>query len=689
MKNKLLSIVAAITLLSLPTVNFGQAPNLGTASNFALFTSVGAFAVTGNAAFVTGDVGTNAGAFSAFPPGTLNGAIHVANPTSTQAAIDVDAAYNDLFGRTCGLGIPTSLGPGQTLMPNTYCLLAASTLTGNLTLDGGGNPNSIFIFKINGAFRAFANSSITLTNGASLCNVYWQINGEVNLENNTAFQGTLLVNGAIHLFGNATLMGRALSRAGALDLENNVVTIPAAGTPTITASGPTTFCQGGSVTLTSSPASGYIWERNGVVIANTQSINVTTSGNYKVTTTGSCGGMSAITVVTVQNAPTPPTIAANGPTTFCSGGSVTLTASSAGAGGGYIWRRNGLVILGEIAQTLNVTTSGSYTVETTGMCGGMQSAPVVVTVNPTPSSTITPSGPTTFCQGGSVTLQAPIAAGNTYLWSTGETTSSIVVMTSGSYTVAVTNGPCTSISTPPTVVTVIPMGAAIPTITPAGPILLCLGGSVMLTSSPATSYVWRQNGVIIAPTTQTITVMPGLGMTNYTVTTPATACGTGGTSVATVVTVNPNPIATITAGGPTTICPGGSVVLTAAGAVGNTYLWSTGERTQSITVTAAGNYSVVVTNGGCSATSAVIVVTVNPIPTITSRGITTFCIGNCIKLTASAGSSYLWSNGETTQCISATVSGNYTVTVPNANGCSSTSAATVITVFDCCLCRKN
>src|SRR5205814_711828 len=115
---------------------------------------------------------------------------------------------------------------------------------------------------------------------------------------------------------------------------------------------------------------------------------------------------------------------------------------------------------------------------------------------------------------------------------------------------------------------------------------------------------------------------------------------------------NPLPSATIGASGATTFCAGGSVTLTASSA--SSYLWSNGATTQSITVNANGDYSVTVTGGnGCSATSAATSVTVNPLPSpaISASGATTFCAGGNVTLTASSASSYLWSNGATTQSI--------------------------------------
>jgi hypothetical protein len=435
------------------------------------------------------------------------------------------------------------------------------------------------------------------------------------------------------------------------------VTVNPNPTATITAGGPTTFCTGGSVTLTASAGSSYLWS-NG---ATTSSINVTQTGSYTVTVTNGngCSTTSSATTVTVNPNPTA-TITAGGPTTFCTGGSVTLTAS---AGSSYLWST------GATTSSINATQSGSYAVTVTNGNGcSTTSSATTVTVNANPTATITPSGPTTFCTGGSVTLTA--SAGSSYLWSNGATTSSINVTQAGSYTVTVTNANGCSTTSSATAVTVNANPTA--TITAGGPTTFCTGGSVTLTASAGSSYLWS-NGA----TTSSINVTQA---GNYTVTvTNANGCST--TSSATTVTVNANPAATITPSGPTTFCTGGSVTLTAS--AGSSYLWSTGATTPSINVTQTGNYTVTVTNAnGCSATSSARSVTVNPNPTatISAGGPTTFCTGGSVTLSASAGSSYLWSNGATTSSINVTQAGSYSVTVTNGNGCSTTSSATSVTV---------
>lgn len=145
---------------------------------------------------------------------------------------------------------------------------------------------------------------------------------------------------------------------------------------------------------------------------------------------------------------------------------------------------------------------------------------------------------------------------------------------------------------------------------------------------------------------------------------------------------NPVLSASVTAGGATTFCTGNTVTLTSSSPSGNA--WSNGASSQAITVTSTGNYFVVVTNGnGCTAASNTIAVTVNPLPstpTISAGGATTFCSGGSVVLTSSAATGNVWSNGATTQAITVTSTGNYTVTFTNGNGCSSTSLVTAVTV---------
>jgi hypothetical protein len=447
------------------------------------------------------------------------------------------------------------------------------------------------------------------------------------------------------------------------------VTVDAApAQPTISASGATALCSGGSVTLTASPGTTYLWSTG----ATTSSITVSSAGTYTVQVTNAAGCQSVAslgTTVTVGTPPATPTITAGGATTFCAGGSVTLTSS---AGTSYLWSN------GATTSSISATTAGTYTVQVTNAAGCISSASsgTVVTVNAAPAQpTISAGGPTTFCAGGSVSLTA--SAGTSYLWSTGATTAAISPTTAGTYTVQVTNaGGCQSVASTGTTVTVNTLPSQ-PTISAGGPTTFCTGGSVTLTASAGTSYLWSTGATTasIAPTTAgTYTVQ----VTN------AAGCQSVA-SAGTTVSVNALPSQpTITAGGATTFCAGGSVTLTAS--AGTSYLWSTGATTASITPSTSGTYTVQVTNAAAcqSIASAGTTVTVNALPsqpTITAGGPTTFCQGGSVTLSASSGTSYLWSDGSMSASINPSSTGTYTVQVTNAAGCQSiASASTVVTV---------
>jgi gliding motility-associated-like protein len=439
-------------------------------------------------------------------------------------------------------------------------------------------------------------------------------------------------------------------------------------TPVITPSGPLSFCAGDSVVLTSSPASSYLWSPGA---ASSQSITVKTPGTYYVET-GNGSGCTAvsipITVNVLANTPVP-VITASGALSFCSGDSVVLTSSPAAA---YNWSPGG-----QTTQSITVHSSGTYFVEAdNGNNCPSVSTPVSVTVNTVPATpAISASGPITFCNGGNVTLTS--TAATSYHWyPNGETTQSITVSATGNYYVETGNGTgCTASATPVSVtVNAVP---ATPTISASGPITFCNGGSVTLTSTAATSYYWYPNG----ETTQSITVS---ATGNYYV---ETGNGTGCTASATPVSVTVNAVPAtpaISASGPLTFCNGGSVTLTSTAAT--SYHWyPNGETTQSITVSATGNYYVETGNGtGCTASATPVSVTVNAVPatpTISASGPLTFCNGGNVILTSTAATSYHWyPNGETTQSITVSATGNYYVETGNGTGCTASATPVNVTV---------
>jgi gliding motility-associated-like protein len=475
-----------------------------------------------------------------------------------------------------------------------------------------------------------------------------------------------------------------IAAPGCLDTDTiNLVVNALPATPTITAGGPTIFCAGGNVTLTSSAGSTYLWS-NG---ATTQSINVTTSGSYIVRVTdanGCLSAASAATVVKVNALPVTPTITAGGPTAFCAGGSVTLTS---GAGSAYLWSN------GATTPGINVTTPGSYTVKVTDAngCQSAASVPTLVTVNALPVPTISADDPTTFCAGSSVTLTSSTGTG--YLWSTGATTASINITTSGSYTVRVTDAyGCQSAASASTVVNV----NALPVVNAGIDTTISTGTSTLInatvTGTGPFTYSWSPSlqladAFIEDPATVSLTTTT---IFTLTATSTATSCSD---MDAVTITISGGTLSSTPTATPEAACAGTNVQLNAIASGGSgiyTYVWTSvpaGFTSSSADPTANPLvntiYYVAVSDGSATVNSQV-AVTVNALPvtpTITAGGPTTFCANGSVTLTSSAGSTSLWSNGANAASINVATAGSYTVKVKNASGClSPASAAVVVTV---------
>lgn len=232
MKNQLFFIAATAALLS-PAFTFGQAPNLGTAAGYILFTTNGAVSNSG-ISHITGNVGTNNGSSTAF--GNVNGNLHDGDGASAQCAADLLAAYNQLNGTTPAFFPAPLLGNGQTLNAGVYSISGNATLNLDLTLNAQGNPGAVFIFQVQGAFSTNASSKIRLINGALACNVFWKVEGMVNMASGTTMRGTIIANNAaIKMNTGDTLEGRALSIAGAITIDGVLAYTPiGCGSPALT-----------------------------------------------------------------------------------------------------------------------------------------------------------------------------------------------------------------------------------------------------------------------------------------------------------------------------------------------------------------------------------------------------------------------------------------------------------------------
>ncbi len=465
-------------------------------------------------------------------------------------------------------------GTGPLLSANTGTGLTYRWLRNNLPISGV--TSSSFQTSQSGSYRVIVTNATGCfdTSAATLVTIGAAINAQIGPAGPTTFcnggsvvlnattgtgftyiwlrNGTVL-SGAISASYTATLAGsyrvRIQDGAGCVDTSSaitvNVVTAPGA---TITTAGSTTFCAGGSVTLNANSGTGlsYVWLRNGVVVsgATSASIQAVLAGDYRVIVSiGSCSDTSGITTVVVNSAPTAQ-ITAVGPTTFCSGGSVILNATT-GTGFTYIWLQNGTVITGANSASFTATATGAYRVRITAVSGCFDTSVAVnVVANSRPTATITPAGPTSFCPGASVTLNATTGTGLTYVWQrngatiTGANTASIQASLAGDYRVIVAaTGGCSDTSAI-TVVSV--LSAPIAQITAGGPTTFCFGDSVLLNANTGTglSYVWLRNDTIIVGATASSLVVRISADFKVRVT---NAAGCVSTSLATTIVATPLP----------------------------------------------------------------------------------------------------------------------------------------------------
>jgi hypothetical protein len=177
---------------------------------------------------INADVGVWPGSTTTgFPPCTITGATHLADAVAQTAQGDLTTAYNQLAGLPCGTIVtPADLG-GRTLAPGVYCAATSMGVTGTVTLDGQGDANAVFVFQIGSTLVTGTISNIALIGGAQAKNVWWQVGSSATLGTGTTFRGNIVALTSITLVNNATMLGRALARNGAVSLgTNNSITLP-------------------------------------------------------------------------------------------------------------------------------------------------------------------------------------------------------------------------------------------------------------------------------------------------------------------------------------------------------------------------------------------------------------------------------------------------------------------------------
>ncbi|MBI5217704.1 MAG: T9SS type A sorting domain-containing protein, partial [Bacteroidia bacterium] len=428
----------------------------------------------------------------------------------------------------------------------------------------------------------------------------------------------------------------------------------------------------GSVTLTSSAGTSYLWSN----AATTASINVTTAGSYTVQVTNASGCQSAASAAIVVNVNALPVVNAGTDTIIPWGTSTTLNATVTGTGPfTYSWTPSAQLVdaLIEDPTTVNLTTTTVFTLtatSTTTSCSNTDA--VLITISGGALSSTPTATPGTVCAGANVQLDAVASGGSgsyTYTWTsvpvgfTSSIANPIAIPTvNTTYSVLVDDGFTTVNSQ--VVVTV----NAIPTINAGADQAICEGASVILSGSGADSYIW-DNGVFDG-----IPFIPTIGTVTYTV-----IGTTNGCSNTDQVVVKVNAIPNVNAGADQTICKGTSVTLSGSGA--DSYIWDNGvlDGTPFTPIEGTVTYTVTGTSNGCSNTDQV-VVTVNSNPVVDVVVANAECNGGTGSITLTPnGLEYSIDgiNYQTVNVFSGLVAGNYSITVSDANLCTSVVSATL------------
>ena len=499
--------------------------------------------------------------------------------------------------------------PNVTVNSTTTYILSATNAFDEVMKD------SVTISTVN-------NVSITAPGGTNFCGGSSLTLNSTSAIGNQWFKDNVLISGATGQSYIATQTGSYTVTATSATCSGTspavvVINTPIPATPVITAGGPTSFCAGGNVVVSSSAATGNQWYKDGVAIsgATAQNYTATQSGIYtvKVTINGCASSISNGITVTVNSIPPKPNISPLSSIIFCAGSSVVLRSSSVN---GNQWYKEGVLINGATSQDYAATEGAVYTVRVTinGCASAISNGQTVYATSNPPVPTITAGGPTSFCTG-SVVLSSSAATGNQWYKDgvaiSGATAQNYTATQAATYTVKVTVSGCASTSSGLTVTSSTPA----PTITAGGPISFCTGGSVVLSSSAASGNQWYKDGIAISGATAQNYTATQAGI--YTGKVTVNGC-TSNSSAGITVVVNSLPATpSITAAGNNLVSSASAgnqwynngVVI--ANANGSTY-----------TPTSSGNYTVIVTVNGCaSAASAPFNFTVTAInsPTLDER----------------------------------------------------------------------
>ncbi|MBI3501390.1 MAG: gliding motility-associated C-terminal domain-containing protein [Bacteroidetes bacterium] len=530
----------------------------------------------------------------------------------------------------------------------------SSTATATATATINSNPTA----NISGSGTICSGSSATLTaNGGG--NYSWNTNAttaSISISPTSTTSYTVTVTNGNGCTATATATATISPQINITTSSTN----SSCGTNTGSA---TANASGGSGTFT------YSW--NTTPIQNTSTATGLSAGNYSVIVTDAQGCSSTQTVsVANSNGGTASLSASQNVSCFGgNNGSATVSMSGGSSPFTYLWNN------GQTTSTANNLSAGNYSVVVTDANGCSSSVSVNIT-QPSALSATTSSTANISCLSPNGTASVAAAGGSgsyTYLWNpSAAATATATGLQAGNYSVTITdaNG-CTATQT------VSVAGPTLPTISVSGNTLLCQGDQTTLTATGGVVYSWSNGS-----TNNPLTVSPASSSTYSVVGADANGC----TNTSTIsVTVSPPPTANIT--GNNTICSGNNTILTASG--GGNYLWNTNETTSSINISSAGNYSVVVSIGTCTATANFSVAVILS-PTANAGVNVVINIGESTTLNATGGGTYSWSPSAGLSCAncanpvaSPTATTDYCVFVTNSNGCSDSNCVRVTVEYNC------
>ena len=432
----------------------------------------------------------------------------------------------------------------------------------------------------------------------------------------------------------------------------------------------TTICINHSVQLFATGAVTYSWSPSyGLNTVNGASVLASPSTTVTYTVTGrttSCAATASI-VVNVINIH----LNISNNITICQGSNAQLLASGADT---YVWYPSYGLSDANISNPIaNPAFTTTYTVTgTKGSCS--KTATVVVTVQDTSNTLVTPTSAILDCSSPPVTFTA--SGGTSYLWSNGVRSSKLTTSLAGIYTVTIT-GNCGILAVKSVSVEVTGNSGLTATIATQGSTSVCDGKTVPLTFSGSAgilTWLHELNGKtdILLPKTTSINVaISG----NYWAQVQVGNCISSSNVIP--VLVNSLPAKFNILPGDTVFCEGNNIVEYVSLGSGFKYHWSTGDTTSGIFISSSGSYALTITDtNGCKRVSnKSVIIGVSKPPKLTRffYGDTSFCFGKSVRLGVSSNSSvnYLWNTGATSSIITATESGIYSVTATDKYGCSS------------------